>query len=159
MEVDERVVARRVLVAVARRLRVVARVQRGVTARRRLGRRVPHVLHVTLPGATHGRELIGDRGHESGVDAALSDRLTVGVEGRCAGEVGVDHAVPLRLGVRRLATHERDVVVEAHVTRRVVLPQQLSLLGELLGKVDAGRRGAEGLVEALVLEDDDEDVT
>src|SRR5438093_555590 len=83
-------------------------------------------------GAADSRQLIGDRGYEGGIDTALSDHLPVGVEGRSAGEVRVEHAVPLRLGVRCLAADERDVVVEAHVAGRVVLAQQLPLLRQLL---------------------------
>ena len=133
VEVDERVVAHRVLVAGAGLLGRVGRADRRVTAGPGLGRRVPHVLHVALPGAARGRELIGDGRYEGRIHAALPDRLAVGVEARRADEVGVDLAVRLGVGIGCLAAHQRDVVVEAHVAGRVVLPQQLTLLGESLG--------------------------
>ena len=89
----------------------------------------------------------------------MADRLAVGAERWKTDEVEIENAVGLRDEIRRLAAHHGDVVVEAQVPDAVVLPEQLPLRTK--DRIEVGRRrsGSEGLLEAFVFEDDDEDVT
>ena len=91
-----------------------------------LGRRVADVFLVGLPRLAGRVELVGDRLHRLRVDAALPEHLAVGAgAGRC--EVPVGHAVALGVGIGRLAADLCDVVVEARVTDREVVREQLAL--------------------------------
>ena len=137
VEVDERIVARRVHVARVRLLRVVLRVDRGVPARLRLGRRVADVLHVPLPREVARRELVGERAHAGRVHAARPDGLAVGRRSGQA-EVAVDLAVALRLRVGALAAQLGDVVGQAVVRRAVVIVEQLALREQGLVEVHRG---------------------
>src|SRR5713101_6873137 len=119
--------------------------------------RARHVLHVRLPGQSRGRELIGDRLDGSGIDTALAEVLAIG-RGDGGTETSVEEAVRLRCDVRTLSAHHRDVVVEARMADRVVLAEELALLREGLRQVRRRRPGPEGRVEALVFQDDDENV-
>ena len=158
MEVDERVVARGVLVADLRLLGVVLLVERGVAAGRgHAGAAVLHVLHVAAPAQAALRELVRDRQRRARVDAALPDRLAVRV-GPERHEVREDLAVGLRHRVGRLSADHRDVVAQALVRDRVVLRQELALGDERAREVLRVGVGAEGLDVVLVLEHDHEDV-
>src|SRR4029077_6538506 len=85
MEVDERVVSRRILVTGwnGRRgpfgaLREIRGIQRRMTAGGRLASRVvAHVFHVATPGLTLRAQLIGHRPDRRRVHAAVTDRLAV----------------------------------------------------------------------------------
>ena len=149
VEVDERVVARRVLVVDRGRLRVVAAVGRRVPARRR------HVLHVALPRKALCGELVGDGLHGRRVDAALADRLAVGPD-HARGHVGEELAVGLGLDVRRLPADHREVVRVAQVRGGVVLREQLALRAQRRREVR--RRALEALGVVGVLEHDHPDV-
>src|SRR5581483_12436785 len=135
VEVDERLVARRVLVARALALPRVLGAQRLVAARGgRAPRRGRHALRVGAPREARGLHLVADGLDARGVDAPLPDGLAVGGarrQGRRdADELAVHGAVALRLGIRRLAAHHGDVVVQARVARAVVLREQPAHAGE-----------------------------
>ena len=159
VEVDERVVARRVLVADLGALGGVHRVQIGVAAARRLSRGLGrHVLHVALPGQPAVLELVGDRLHlRRRIHAAGPEHLAVGRRSSRQ-EVVVEDAVGLGLRVRGLAADHGDVVVEAEVAGRVVVRQEVALRRQPLRQVLGGALGTKGLVGVLVLQHDDEDV-
>ena len=81
VEVDERVVAGRVLVGSGRGLGVVRLADPGVAAFGCLARGIrAHALVVVPPGEPRGVELIGDRLDVGGEDAPLADRLPVAAD-------------------------------------------------------------------------------
>src|SRR5207244_11576890 len=157
VEVDKGIVPRRVHVARVRLLGVVLRVDRGVPAGLRLGRRVADVLHVPLPREATRGQLVGERAHALGVHAARADGLTV-ARRRGEAEVAVDLAVALRLRVRALTAQLGDVVGQAVVRGAVVIVEELPLREQRLVEIRRGRRRAERLRVVLVLEVDDERV-
>jgi hypothetical protein len=118
-----------------------------------------------------GVELVEQRRHVGGVDAAVGARGGVGAGGRFhlpivgvvlqlarhverTGEFVVIGAVGLRVGLRGLATHQRDVVVEAEVAGAVVVLQQHPLFGQRLPQIGVVVEPGEGGVVGLVLEND-----
>src|SRR5262249_46283649 len=118
VEVHERVVSRRVLVADLRLLRSVDRPDARVEAR------AAHVLHVRLPTKAARVELVGDGGDGLRVHAALPYCLTFGCDAG-TDEVRVRLAITLGLHVRSLTTDLRDVVRQAVVRDTEVLREQL----------------------------------
>ena len=166
MEVHERVVADRVLVAVRepgarrlRRLRGVRTVQRRMAAGAADARRiVTHVLEVGAPRPAARGELIGQRLHARRVDAAGANGLAIG---RDAGEqVVLVHLAVIPRGLRRrLAADHRDVVAEAEVGRAEVLAEQRTARRQRVREVRGLATGPERGLVALVLEHDQEDVT
>ena len=157
VEVDERVVARGVLVAGAGLLGVVGGADRRVATGPRLRRRVADVLHVALPCEAPLGELVRKGRNVGGEDAAGADRLPVGGRGD-APEVGEHRAVGLRLRIRSLAADLREVVRQAVVRDAVVVVEELSLREQRSHEILRRRASAEGVRVALVLEVDHEDV-
>src|SRR5439155_24896056 len=112
MEVDPRVVPRRVHVGCGGHDRRVLVTDRRVAARGGLGGGVGDVLVVGLPGLVRGDELVADRLDRARVYTALAERLPV-LAGAGRRELRVRRAVGLGRDVRRLAADLGDVVVEA----------------------------------------------
>ena len=128
--------------------------QRGTTGRLLPAGVVAHRLHVALPADVDPVELVEQREHARRVDAAgRCVRLAVGRRG-AGGDVFVDRAVHLALGIRRLARHRREVVVLAEVPRPVVLAQEGTLGGEGLPQVAVPVEPGERRLVGLVLEND-----
>ena len=123
MEVDERVVPRRVHVTRPGRQGVVVLTDGRVAAR------CAHVLLIRAPRLARRGELIADRLHRGRIDATLPECLAV-FAGSLRGELDELDAITLRRRVGRLAADLRDVVVEARVPDAEVLREQLSLLDE-----------------------------
>ncbi len=117
----------------------------------------PHVLHVALPGQLPRGQLVGEVGHGGGEDAAAAHGLAR--RGRAgAQELRVDLAVGLHLVVRALPGDLRHVVRLRVVCGAVVRVEQHALGAQRLGEVRGSGAGSPGLVVALVLDVDDEDM-
>src|SRR4029078_10010334 len=77
VEIDERIVARCVLVVWLRELGVVLLVEGGMATRCGIGRRVAHILHVTLPTEPALLELRRHGRYVGGVDATRPQPFTL----------------------------------------------------------------------------------
>src|SRR5262249_18774111 len=124
VEVDERVMAGRILISDPRDLRLISGVRVRMTAGLGVGRRVSPFLPVALPSQALGRELIRKGLNASRVYAPLPDSL-LRRNGAGTDEIAVELAVGLRLGVRPLPADLGDVVAEARMGRPVVLRQKV----------------------------------
>ena len=127
-----------------------------------LERRVPagraHVLHVALPGQPlRGRAGRQRRRRRPG-RRSRRRRAWPGAAVPVSTKLRVDLAVGLHLRVRALPGDLRDVVGQRVVRGAVVGVEQHALAAQRLREVRRGRAGAPGLVVALVLDVDDEDV-
>ena len=166
VEIHERVVAGRVLIALGHRRRRrlgalgrIIRTQLWIAAGRGLALPiVAHVLQVAAPAFVDGGELVRQRVDRRRVDAAAAYGLAV--RGGARGdEVGEDLAVVARLGRASLAADHRQVVAEAVMGGAEVLRQQHAPLGQRAREIRRARMRPEGIREALVLEHDHEDVS
>src|SRR5258707_29273 len=119
MEVHERIVPRRILIAPGRRLSLVHRVERRMSARRR------HILHGSPPGELARSQLAGNGLPFAWEHASLSNGLAIDIhlDRRAWNEVLVDLTIALSDGVGRLPTYQRDIVRQAVVADRVVIRQ------------------------------------
>ena len=151
LEVHERIMPRRVLVAHLGALAGVLRAELGMPARR------AHVFHVALPGLAGRAELPGDRGDRGRIHAAGSLHLPQRGRPRLL-ERGVRGAVVAGHGVGRLAGDLGQVVRVRVVGDPVVLGKQDALAAKRLREVGGLRAGTPHLVVALVLEIDHEHV-
>ena len=171
---DRRVDLRRAVSGTGGRVRSAAITHAGVM-RRSARIRVAEVLGIALPAHLRSVQLLEQRRHICRVHTAVGTDLPVRALGRghltvvgvrlqrprgvdVSRKVFVDRTVVLRVRLRRLAAHGRQIVVEAEVPGAVVVLQEHALTGQRPPQVRVLVQARERRVIGLVLKDDQPDM-
>jgi len=158
VEIDEGIVARGVLIDGFSGLRMIDSVENRMAASGGFARWiVAHIFHIAAPSLAGSGQLIGESLHACRIHAAVANSRAVG-RGAGLHEVGVHLAAIARLGSGGLAADHGDVVVEADVAGAEILIEQDALSRQRLGQEGSLRVRAESGVEALIFQDDDENM-